>query len=158
MLMYRRQKFTQVLFSILGVECNPSLNGGKHNSLMSDVKVISLHDVNEFLRAEILQLFAENHPLKVIDDILVRGVLQFLAEADVCEPPDADAVLWAELVLQEVATYLYDGHYIELISCHKQFLHIVFGHSQNASVCKVDDKLHHVWRHAWYLKDFFVAG
>lgn len=156
--MYRRQKFTKVLFPILGVECNPLLNGVKHNALVSDVKVISLHDVNELLRAEILQLFAENHPLKVIDDILVHSVLQFLAEADVCEAPDADAVLWAELVLQEVATCLYHGHYIELISCHKQFLHIVFGHSQLASVCKVDDKLHHVWRHTGYLKDFLVAG
>lgn len=158
MLMYRRQKFSKVFVSILVVECNPLMNGVKHNALISDVKVISLHDVDEFLRAEIRQLFARNHPLKVVDDILVCSVLQFLAEADVREPPDADAVFWAELVLQEVGTYFYDGHYIELISCHKQFLHIVFGHSQTASVCKVDDKLHHVWRDTPYLKDFFVAG
>lgn len=155
--MYRRQKFTQVLFSILQVMSNPSLNGVKYNAFIFDVEVISVHNVTEFLLAEFLQLFTENHPLEIIYDVFVCRVLQFLAKTRVGEPPDADAVFWAELLLQEVATCMNDVHHIELICCCHQFLHIIYGHYHITSVCILDDKLHHGGRHARYLIDLFVA-
>lgn len=104
-------------FSFFGYVGNPAEDGLINSTLLSYIEVISTKDFIEFLHRELQELFMGNNLLKVISDIAVGFALQLRTEADFCELPDADAVLWAELLTEEVGAGLYDIHYIEHIGC-----------------------------------------
>lgn len=157
-LSYLRQECNNVFFSFFRYVGDPVKDGLKHGVLLSHIEVVSFKDVCEFLQRELHELFIESNLLKVINDITVGLALQFRGEAGVGEVPDADAVLWAELLPQEVAAGLYNVHYIELISCNQQVLCVVLRHRNRASVCKLNDELHHVRSQAGYVEDLFVWG
>lgn len=117
-----------MLFSFFRYVGDPVKDGLKHSTLLSHIEVVSIKDVTEFLQSELQELFTENNLFKVVNDIAVGLALQFRGEADVGEVPDADAVLWVELLLQEVAAGLYNVHYIELIGSNQQVLCVVLRH------------------------------
>ena len=136
---------------------DPVKDSLEHSSLLAHIEVVSFKDVTEFLHSEILKLFTGNNLLKVIENKLVGLSLQLKAGEE-CELPDADAVLWAELLPQEVAAGSYYVFYVELIGCYQQLLHIVLCHRERAGVCKLDDDLHHVRRQARDVVDLFIWG
>lgn len=112
MLSYLREGYSDIVFPFIRLVADPLNDGLIHSTLIFHVEVISTKEVSEFIHSELLDLVTRSNLLKVINDVVVGLALQFEGVADVGELPDADAVLRAELLPQEVAADTYKVHHI----------------------------------------------
>ncbi len=69
------------------------------------------------------------------------------AVVEVHQPPDADAVPQAQLVLQEEAAGLNDPRDQELVRSCQNLHHITLCHGNRVGVGIIDDEVHHVGQH-----------
>lgn len=132
------------------------MDGVEHNGLVTHRKLIAYNEASEFFQRYVQDLIGKRHLFKVINDILVRGALQFRTGADVGELPDADAVLSAKVPLEEVPAHQDYIVHDELVGCKEQVLHHAFCYGRDARVCVLNDELHNVRGQAWYLKEVLV--
>lgn len=154
--MYLRQEQDHVLLPCFRCVGDPAMDGLKRSALLSDVKLVPVQDGTQFLHRELPELLSAKDLLEFIQDKLVSLELQLRTQEEVGELPDANAVLWAELLLQEVAAGVYNGHYEELVGCQEQLLHVATRHRYSAGVRKLYDELHHVRGQIQDLKGVFV--
>lgn len=82
-----------------------------------------------------------------MQDVEKDLLLQLRAVVEVHQLPDANAVLRAQLVLQEKAAGLNDPLDQELVSSCQNLCHIMLCHRNRVGVGIIDDQLHHLWRY-----------
>ncbi|TNN43470.1 hypothetical protein EYF80_046328 [Liparis tanakae] len=107
---------------------DPAKDGLEGDALVAHVEVVSLEDGDELLQGQQRELFVASDGLEVTHHVAVGPALQFGAVDDVGEPKDADAVLLAEPLPEEVAAGLHDAQHAELVGRQQQLLHVVHRH------------------------------
>lgn len=134
--------------SLVWLVGDPPEDGLKHCAFSSHIEVVILNDGRQLLHGELQDVLRDSDdPIKVLQDEEEDLVSQLRQVVEVHQPPDADAVPQAQLVLQEKAAPLNNPGDQELVCCCQNLQHVVLGHINILSVGVINDEAHHRGRH-----------
>lgn len=124
---------------------NPVEHGLKHCVFSFHIEVVVLNDSSQLLHRELQQLLWDaNYLLKAVQDVEEDLVPQLRAVVEVHQPPDANAIPQAQLVLQEEAAGLNNPWDQELVCSCQNLHHITLCDGNRVGVGIIDDEVHHV--------------